>query len=280
MSSLDYLLPTSTPGGEDWEWATVTSVSPLRIRIDGDSAPLAGSPDSLVAPSNLHVNKRVWVRFQAGSKTFGQVGGRYVIIGPSDLESDAVRYTIPGRSITIGPDGDYQPTLEFQRSRPGYSARAIQYVVANSSTTELAWALSDNGVTQTTMRLTKAGLLLQDNAGGGGSKYLGFAPTEGTDYVRFPGGTQVCWIRTQRTDVAIASAYGSMFQGTWQWNFPVAFNAIPTITCGRFQHGASASWGTVSGATSTYAVLRGIDILSRAAGTNVDIAAIAIGTWQ
>ena len=44
-----------------WRWATVTQVNPLRIRLDGEAAPLPITPDSLV--SDLFVGDRVWVQF-------------------------------------------------------------------------------------------------------------------------------------------------------------------------------------------------------------------------
>lgn len=40
-------------------WATVTATGPLRIKIDGDSAALPYTPDSLVDPFSLTVNDRV-----------------------------------------------------------------------------------------------------------------------------------------------------------------------------------------------------------------------------
>lgn len=85
-----------------------------------------------------------------------------------------VPWTIPGRHITIGPDGDGQPTLEMIRERPGYTARAVTYLAASGATTEFAVALVDNGVTQATLRVTKAGLLLQDNVGSLGSRYFAY----------------------------------------------------------------------------------------------------------
>jgi hypothetical protein len=42
-------------------WATVTAISPLRVKIDGDTSALAGAPDTLAA--GLLVNDRVWVAF-------------------------------------------------------------------------------------------------------------------------------------------------------------------------------------------------------------------------
>ena len=35
------------PRGSSWKWGTVTAVSPLRVRLDGDDAPLDLTPDAL-----------------------------------------------------------------------------------------------------------------------------------------------------------------------------------------------------------------------------------------
>jgi hypothetical protein len=40
-------------------WATVTGVSPLRVKLDGDTTALAFTPDSLVDPATLVVSSRV-----------------------------------------------------------------------------------------------------------------------------------------------------------------------------------------------------------------------------
>ena len=44
-----------------FKWATVTGVSPLAIRLDGDTSPLALIPDSLIDPASLWVGARVRV---------------------------------------------------------------------------------------------------------------------------------------------------------------------------------------------------------------------------
>lgn len=44
-----------------FKWAKVTSVSPLRIKLDGDTAALALTPDTLVNPASLTVGDRVRV---------------------------------------------------------------------------------------------------------------------------------------------------------------------------------------------------------------------------
>ena len=42
-------------------WATVTATSPLRVRVDGEPAPLDVTPENLAGP--LTVGARVLVRF-------------------------------------------------------------------------------------------------------------------------------------------------------------------------------------------------------------------------
>ena len=44
-----------------FKWATIKSVNPLSIQLDGDTAPLALIPDSLIDPLLLKVNDRVRV---------------------------------------------------------------------------------------------------------------------------------------------------------------------------------------------------------------------------
>lgn len=99
-------------------------------------------------------------------------------------------------------------------------------------------------------------------------------------WVRFADGTQICWISTTRTDIAITIPYGPLFTSEWTWTYPAAFNDTPTITCSRFKSGTSASWGTVKETYSTQATLRALDAYSRAAGTATYIAATAIGSWK
>lgn len=45
-----------------WNWATITSLSPLQIQLDGTSEPLAASPVSFVDPLALSIGSRVWVQ--------------------------------------------------------------------------------------------------------------------------------------------------------------------------------------------------------------------------
>ena len=91
----------------------------------------------------------------------------------------------------------------------------------------------------------------------------------------------ICYMNISVTDQAINNSYGSLYQSTRTWTFPVAFidNNV-SVCCSQFQWGTSASWGTVVGADKNTATLRGIDAFSRATGTEVKIQAIAIGKWK
>lgn len=101
----------------------------------------------------------------------------------------------------------------------------------------------------------------------------------GTDYVRYASGLQICWINST-VQMALNTAYGSLYQGSYTWTFPKAFSSAPVVSVGAVRWGAGASWGTLAGSpTTTYAGLRGIDAVSRASGSTL-IQAIAIGIWE
>lgn len=101
---------------------------------------------------------------------------------------------------------------------------------------------------------------------------------QGTNYRKWNSGIAECWIRTSK-NVALNNAYGSLYQGTWSWTFPITFTEAPTVVCSQFQWGTGASWGTAPSASATTASLRGIDVLSRASGA-CEISAYAIGKWK
>ena len=101
------------------------------------------------------------------------------------------------------------------------------------------------------------------------------------NYVKYADGTMICYLNIEVTDQALNNAYGSLYQGSRTWTYPVEFidNNV-SVHCGQFQWGTSASWGTVVSADKTSANLRGIDAFSRATGTATKIQAMAIGRWK
>lgn len=101
------------------------------------------------------------------------------------------------------------------------------------------------------------------------------------NYVKYADGTMICYMNIEVTDQALNNTYGSLYQGSRTWTYPVEFidNNV-SVNCGQFQWGTSASWGTVVSADKTSAQLRGIDAFSRATGTATKIQATAIGRWK
>lgn len=67
VDDMDLLLPKPAASTDRWAWGTVTGVSPLRVRLDGDSTPLDLTPDTLATVS---VSDRVWC----------QIAGRRVVV--------------------------------------------------------------------------------------------------------------------------------------------------------------------------------------------------------
>lgn len=103
--------------------------------------------------------------------------------------------------------------------------------------------------------------------------------SSGENYIRYDNGLQICWINAS-VNMAIKNAYGSLYQGTYTWTFPVAFASAPTVAVGAVKWGSGASWGTLGNASSTtQVIIRGIDTTSRASGST-HIEAIAVGWWK
>lgn len=100
------------------------------------------------------------------------------------------------------------------------------------------------------------------------------------NYRKYADGTMICWNQISVKDQAINNAYGSLYQGTRTITFPATFLTDPVVACTQFQWGTSASWGTVYSTGTSSATLRGIDVLSRATGTNCVIGWYAIGRWK
>lgn len=101
------------------------------------------------------------------------------------------------------------------------------------------------------------------------------------DYVKFADGTMICMLNISVTDQAINSQYTTgVYQGTRSWFFPVSFVVAPAVAPGAFTWSGAANWSGLGSVPSTAAVvLRGFDAVPRAAGTAVQISAIAIGRW-
>ena len=99
----------------------------------------------------------------------------------------------------------------------------------------------------------------------------------GEGIVHNVGRLQICTLNTSKTDIAINVAYGALYFGAYTWTFPKPFAETPSVQCGAFHWGSGASWGVVGEASSSNALLYGLDAFKRASGETVLIQATAIG---
>lgn len=116
----------------------------------------------------------------------------------------------------------------------------------------------------------------------GSSPIIASGSNSNGKYIKFHDGTMICWNYQEVTNQAIATEYGSLYQGTRTITYPVAFTSTPTLACTMFKYGSSASWGGTSEHTTplTNGTLRGFDAFSRPTGTTCRIGWIAIGKWK
>jgi hypothetical protein len=115
MKNLGLLLPPPVQR-DTWGWATVTGLSPLRIRLDGESDPLPFTPDALAGP--LAIDDRVWVALTTN-------------------DDAAVRAR---RLVIVGKPGGVQAELaalhaQADDERPRWARRTTDGTPANANTT-------------------------------------------------------------------------------------------------------------------------------------------------
>lgn len=141
--------------------ATITTVSPLTVTLDSDVTATPREADAAwVGP--LAVGQPVRCELLGSDLT--------VVAAPAGL----VPWSIPGRRIVVGPDGDQEPSVVIKRDRPNYSGTAYMYLAGSVNSTEFAVAVQDGGVTQATLRLDRDNIRHQDAVGGRGTRYVAF----------------------------------------------------------------------------------------------------------
>lgn len=145
-------------------WAVVESLSPLRVVLadDPNATPLGVATN---AAGSLQVGWMVLVQI---------AGGRLAVLSAPAQVAGMVPWSIPGRRIVVGPDGDQEPSVVIKRDRPNYSGTAYMYLAGSVNSTEFAVAVQDGGVTQATLRLDRDNIRHQDAVGGRGTRYVAF----------------------------------------------------------------------------------------------------------
>lgn len=68
------LIPANDGGTDSWRWATITSVTPLRIQLDGDSEPLLATPDAITP---VRIGERALVHLYHHRATIIGLSGGY-----------------------------------------------------------------------------------------------------------------------------------------------------------------------------------------------------------
>lgn len=106
MNPLDFLLHQSDTQPDLWVWATVTATNPLQIILDGETLPLAGSPDSLVDPESLGVGVRVRVHLER-ARGLQQLAARALIVAAKQTSSSSgsPTGTVTAFAGTTAPNG-------------------------------------------------------------------------------------------------------------------------------------------------------------------------------
>jgi len=169
--NLPLLVPKATPDPDAACWAVVTQASPLRIKIDGESAALPFTPVTLVA--NLAVNDRVWIALATNADPsvksrrvviLGRAGGgvdarngvslrRTSAQGPivsgggsAGIVWQVADYEVPemwssGETVTIPSNGIWSATFMTQWSGSIGAGRAfIAYTFSSGATYRLPFA--------------------------------------------------------------------------------------------------------------------------------------------
>ena len=97
-------LAAKLAGKPEFRWGVVTAVSPLRVRLELETDPLAGSPD--VTVPSLLVGERVLVMVQNRRATVVARGG--------DTVRRSGRLSVPTGTLTqVGTSGVYTATIAF-----------------------------------------------------------------------------------------------------------------------------------------------------------------------
>lgn len=113
-----------------------------------------------------------------------------------------------------------------------------------------------------------------------GAKIVESGSNANGNWIKWADGTMICYLAQSRTDVAITSAYGSLFLGAVPWTFPQVFTATPVVTCSEFIWGTGASWGAAVSPSTSAVTLRVYDVSIRPAGTSTYVQAMAVGRWK
>ena len=118
MSNLDLLIPNGPKDTDYWTWATITTIGPLRVRLDGDDSPLDVTPECLL--SDPQPGQRVYVQ---------RMGRRTIVHGASGGPTES-----GGASLHGNPDFETSDGANWITDWTRYWADATTKFTLDTST--------------------------------------------------------------------------------------------------------------------------------------------------
>jgi hypothetical protein len=137
-------LPRNIPDPNETKWATVTQASPLRIKLDKETAQLPFTPDTLV--SNLLLNDRVLVMLLTNDNPATK-SRRVVVIGkPSPVDPLLSRVVALEAADTTSDAALGRGPMMAVSGAPGVSSGNALTTVASESSTYTSWTSGTNSM--------------------------------------------------------------------------------------------------------------------------------------
>ena len=173
MRNLDLLVPRDPADPNLTVWATVTAISPVRIKLDGETNPLPFTPDSLVA--NLNVNDRVLVMLLTNTNPATR-SRRVVILGESGPVDPLLSRVVALEATDAAMDAGVGRGMRMAVSAGGgnlTSSAGAGTAAASESSLFTAWTTGTNSMTWQDQRLYRVdgSIQVSNNLAGLSSAY-------------------------------------------------------------------------------------------------------------
>lgn len=220
-----------------------------------------------------------WVQFApsvgGGDADFVMADGSTSMTGAIDTESvpagaNSVRAKLgEGYDLYADDDGPGSDDTRLWISGPDGGAVYVGPRGGGSSLHEIHLRADDTKAT---------GKVWEVDPSGASAKIVEYGSNANGEWAKYSNGVMQVW-RVWATSVAITSAYGSLFQGTSTFLFPVSFVSPPAVAFGNSVWSTGRSWTTVYATTTTQFNVAFIDVASRAS-TSTSVSYQAIGRWR
>lgn len=288
MSTAELLAAKGPKPDSWWTWAAVTALSPLRVKLDGEDAPLPATPGTVVGL--LAVTDRVWVQVAGGRLLIiGRAGGVASASNPNLIINGDFRINqrgyVSGTALTSAAYGfdrwcavDTNSVMTFTAAPQG---QAVTLSAVSTWTQLVERANAPAGAYTLSWKGTAQGLVVKDGSAsswhtspytytsdGTGNLRVQFGPGTVSDVKLEQGSTATpfqttdygeelrkCWRYFQKlTSASTFAVFAQGFQisttvGYALANLPVAMRATPTLTWGSLLWSDTGFNSTISALT-------------------------------